>query len=433
MSNSEHSPRENQGIRATPSTVADPEHVPPVAPKKPANSRSQWLGLALGLAVIGGGAWILHARSASEAKTEAPAAQAAKPQPVVTVTTATAAYAPMARNLEVTGSISAWDPLAIGAEASGLRIDQVLVEEGDRVRRGQTLVVLNDDILRAQLSQAEARLASARVTVSQRRAALAKAQATANEARANLQRYQSLGKQGAISSQEVLARETLGQGAQADLDQAQLAITSAEASAQENQAQIAQLRAQLAQTRILAPDDGLVAKRDARLGEIVSSGKVLFTLVRDNRLELRAQVPEMDLPKVTAGQSVLVTSDADRQIVVTGRVRQITPQIDERTRLGVVRIDVPSVSGLRPGMFVRGQVRLGSQKALLVPAQAVLSGEDSSQVFVLVGEQARTRTVSAGARNGDSVEIKSGLKPGERVIVAGAGYLKDGDYVRLPK
>jgi HlyD family secretion protein len=156
-------------------------------------------------------------------------------------------------------------------------------------------------------------------------------------------------------------------------------------------------------------------------------------MVRDSRLELRAQVPEVDLPKIQPGQIVRVTSDADARLSVNGRVRQISPQVDERTRLGTVRIDVPSVNGMRPGMFVRGQVALGERRAIVVPSQAVLTRDEGAQVFVLSGEQAMARPVVAGTRSGDRVEIVSGLKPGEKVIVAGAGYLKDGDYVRLPK
>ncbi len=435
MSEFERSAIDKQGARIADAPVVrsglQPSSVQ-AYPSPQGSARKQWIGVALSLVLIGGGAFLLHMRSTAAAKPTTPAI-AAKPQPVVTVTTAPAVFASLVRTLEVTGSISAWDPLAIGAEANGLRIERVLVEEGDRVRRGQVLATLNDDILQAQLVQARARVASAEVTVNQRRSALSKSQATYREAQANLERYQSLGKQGAISSQEVLARETVAQGAKADLDTAQLNVTFAQSEKLENRAQIAQLQAQLDQTRIVAPDDGMIARRDARLGEIVSSGKVLFTIVRNNRLELRAQVPEVDLPKIGPGQAVQVTSDADRSLSVAGRVRQITPQVDERTRLGVVRIDVPSVNGLRPGMFVRGQVQLGRQSVLMVPSQAVLSREDSNQVYVLAGEQARARTVLTGGRNGNSIEIKSGLKPGERVIVAGAGYLKDGDYVRLPK
>jgi len=407
----------------------------PVAPnfnRPTASRRTQWLALVLALGVLGGGAFFLRSRAA-QPEAPAAAAPAPKPQPVVTVTTAAAAFAPLVRSLEVTGSVSAWDPLSIGSEAAGLRIETVNVEEGDRVRRGQLLATLNDSVLQAQLTQARARLASAEVTIRQRRAALTKAQATYREALANQRRYEELSRQGAISKQEALARQTVAESAAADLENARLAVDAAVGAAAENRAQVAQFEAQIAQTRIVAPDDGLVSRRDAHIGDIVSAGKTLFTMVRDSRLELRAQVPEVDLPKIQPGQIVRVTSDADARLSVNGRVRQISPQVDERTRLGTVRIDVPSVNGMRPGMFVRGQVALGERRAIVVPSQAVLTRDEGAQVFVLSGEQAMARPVVAGARSGDRVEIVSGLKPGEKVIVAGAGYLKDGDYVRLPK
>lgn len=404
----------------------------PVAQQSTLSPARQGMAVVLGLLVIGGGALFVHAQ-ADQKTGNTPPVVAAKPQPVVTVTVSKAATSPLIRILEVTGSISAWDALSIGSEASGLRIDQILVEEGDRVRKGQVLATLDSSVLQAQLQQAQARLQSANVGISQKKSALAKAQATYKEAMANLKRYEDLHKQGAISSQDLLSRQTQAQGAQSDLEQAQLGIQTASGSSAEIRAQVAQYSAQIAQTKILAPDDGMISRRDAHLGAIVASDRVLFAMVRDNRLELRAQVPEVDLPKIRIGQSVIVSSDADAALSVTGRVRLISPQVDDKTRLGTVRIDVPATNAMRPGMFVRGQVALGERQAIQVPAQAVLSQNDSTQVFVLNGEQVHARTVTAGTRNSDKVEILSGLRPGEEVVVAGAGYLKDSDYVRLPK
>ncbi len=412
--------------------VSTPEAFQATKPETPSAMR-QGLAVVLGLLVVGGGAVFLHSKADQKPAKAATSVVAAKPQPVVTVTVASAESLPLVRTLEVTGSISAWDPLSIGSEASGLRIDQILVEEGDRVRKGQVLATLNSSVLQAQLQQAEARLQSGDVGISQKKAALNKAQATYKEAMANLKRYEDLSKQGAISRQDLLARQTQAQGAQSDLEQAQLAIQTASGSSAEYRAQVEQYRAQIAQTQILAPDDGMISRRDAHLGAIVSSGTPLFAMVRDSRLELRAQVPEVDLPKIRIGQSVKVSSDADTNMSANGRVRIISPQVDDKTRLGTVRIDIPATRAMRPGMFVRGQVALGERQAIQVPAQAVLSQDDSAQVFVLKGEQVQARTVTTGIRNTDKVEILSGLRPGEQVVVAGAGYLKDGDYVRLPK
>lgn len=425
---------EEVGSRSGTLPTVEPDFVSggPAAVQQSVSWSRQGMALAISLVVIAGGAFALHSRQGN-ADAQKPAVPAARPQPVVTVTVATAAVQPLTRILEVTGSVSAWDPLAIGAEATGLAIEQILVEEGDRVRRGQVLALLNDSVLQAQRSQAQARLRSADVATSQRRSALIKSEVTYKEALANQRRYEDLFRQGAISSQEVLARQTAAQGSKADLDQARLGIDAALGSTAENRAQLAQIQAQIAQTRILAPDDGLISRRDAHIGDIVSSSKTLFAMVRDNRLELRAQVPEVDLPKIRPGQRVRVTSDADPTMAVTGRVRQISPLVDDRTRLGTARIDVPGVRGMRPGMFVRGQVALGERRAVVVPSQAVITREDGVQVFTLKGEQAVARTITTGTRSGDRVEITSGLQPGEKVIVAGAGYLKDGDYVRLPK
>lgn len=325
--------------------------------------------------------------------TEAPA--------VLTVSTQPVATRQIDRSLSLTGSVAAWEQLPVMPAANGLKIVQVLAEEGDQVQRGQLLVKLDDATLLAQLAQAKARLATARAQ-----------RASAED---TYRRFSELAKEGGVSASELVSRRT--------------ALETASAQMAEAQAAIANFEALVAQTRVTAPTDGLVLKRDAHLGDVSSVGRALFALARDSRLEVEALVPETDLGRVRPGQTVKVTSDAQPDLAATGTVRQIAPSIDAASRQATVEIDLPKGTGFQPGMFVRAAVDLGAQEALAVPANAVMAKEGGSQVFVLDGEVARARRVVTGPRQGEWVAILEGLQPGDTLITSGAGFLKDGDKV----
>lgn len=431
--------------------------------------------LLLLASVFGGGLFLKNKLNESNGINETP--------PVVTVAIAQAHYVAIKHTLEVTGSVSAWDPLSIGSELNGLKIDSVNVEEGDRVHKGDVLATLNSSVLKAQLEQAKARLLSsrtnlrkaiqpnrnedieslkaalsqARANTAQQEAMLTQAEANLSNAERNEKRFADLVSQGAVSQADYDTRLTTARTAKAEVNHMKESVSAAnfawqqarerlsmalvggrkedidisKATVSENQATVQQLEAQIQQTVIKAPSDALVIKRDAHIGDITSAGKTLFTLMRDNRLELRAQVPEADLQKIRPGQPVILRSYTDHEPPITGRVREISPMVDNDTRLGTVRIDVPSESSVKPGMFLRGIVDLGSQQALAVPSSAVFNRDGQVFVFTLQGKQARRRIVQSGAIAENSVEITAGLTAGEPVIINGGGFLKDGDYVRV--
>lgn len=461
------------------------------APRPRMRTLGPWFIVLLVL-VIGGATALVKARKPPAVKIEGTA------PPVVTVNTWRVSEKSIPRTLIVTGSITAWDPLSIGSSANGLRIDQVNVEEGDTVRKGEVLAVLDSSVLRAQRRQLEARLQSARAAVPkavqpnrpqeiaslrsvvlqaeqnahQQEANLVQARASCENARKNHVRYQQLLAQGYVTTKEYEDRETElhrtqalqlaaedgVRAAQFQVEQARqrLALAQvggraedvaiAQAGGDEVAALIEQVDAQIEQTVVRAPDDGLVIKRDAHIGDISSSSKVLFVLVRRNQLELRAQLPEVDLPSIRVGQRVRLTTAAgpvgdspDRVLegdkpassALDGRVWLINPQIDPQTRLGIVRIAIPTGRGLVPGMFVRAEIDCGQQKALLVPVRAVLGASEDRFVFVLDGDKVRRRPVRTAAIEGGSVQVTRGLHPGDQVVVDGGGFLTNGDTVRV--
>lgn len=319
-----------------------------------------------------------------------------------TVTAATVAARELPRTVTASGTISPWEDVPVGAETGGLTATQVYVEEGQYVRQGQVLVQLNDDLLQADVRSQQA----------------AVAQAEANLARetAELGRARELRERGFLS--------------QASLDQAVSEERSAKATLDQARAQLSATRTRLEQTRVRAPVAGLVSARSVTRGQIVQAGTELFRLVRDGRVELDAQVPEAELRLVRAGQTATVTSD--QAGTTTGSVRIVTPQVDPQTRLGVARIAVPASSGLRPGMFARAEINVGAQPSLVIPSSAIVYREGQAGVYVIGrGDVVSFTAVQPGVRQGELLAINSGLTSGQRVVVQGAGFLGEGDRVRV--
>ncbi|MFC0634716.1 efflux RND transporter periplasmic adaptor subunit [Brevundimonas balnearis] len=319
-----------------------------------------------------------------------------------TVTAATVAALELPRTVTASGTISPWEDVRVGAETGGLTATQVYVEEGQYVRQGQVLVQLNDDLLQADVRSQQASVA----------------QAEANLARetAELGRARELRERGFLS--------------QASLDQAVSEERSARATLDQARAQLSATRTRLEQTRVRAPVAGLVSARSVTRGQIVQAGTELFRLVRDGRVELDAQVPEAELRLVRAGQPATVTSDQTGS--TTGTVRIVTPQVDPQTRLGVARISVPAASGLRPGMFARAEINVGAQPSLVIPSSAIVYREGQAGVYVIGrGDVVSFTAVQPGVRQGDLLAINSGLTAGQRVVVQGAGFLGEGDRVRI--
>jgi RND family efflux transporter MFP subunit len=300
------------------------------------------------------------------------------------------------------GSIAAWQEASVGAEANGWRLAEVRVNVGDRVRRGDVLATFSPEIAEADLAQA--------------RATVAEAEATLAEAAANAQRARDLQPSGALSAQQITQFMTAERTAQARLEAQRAAV------------RVQQLR--LAQTRVLAPDDGVISARSATVGAVVPAGQELFRLIRKGRLEWRAELAASDLAAVRPGQPVRLTPAGGSAI--QGSVRMLAPTVDPATRNGLVYVDLPTPGAARAGMFASGEFELGSQRALTLPQSAVLQRDGFSQVFV-VGADGRVsqRKVTVGRRVGDRIAIGTGVDAGARVVASGGGFLADGDTVRV--
>lgn len=334
---------------------------------------------------------------------KAPVAAAARPALTVTVTTAQRAM--LASTFAATGTVQAWQEASVGAEGAGWRLAEVLVQVGDRVRKGQLLARFDTRV-------AEADLAQQRAVVLEVEAALA-------EAAANAQRARELQPAGMISAQQFTQALTVERTLKARLEAQRAAVYAQE------------LR--LAQGQVLAPDDGVISARGATVGAVAQPGQELFRLIRQGRLEWRAEVPAVDLGRVRVGQRVRLAPVGAE--AVTGRVRMVAPTVDPATRNGLVYVELAAglgASGLKAGQFARGEFEAGQAEGAMLPQSAVVLRDGFSWVFIVGADQkVRQAKVATGRRDGERVEVTSGLPAQARVVVSGAGFLADGDTVRV--
>lgn len=347
--------------------------------------------LALGGALVFSGA----SRAADETK-------ASQPRPALTVSTAQPQRTAVPVRLAANGNVAAWQEASIGAESNGLRLTDVRVNVGDVVKAGQVLATFSAETVQAD--------------VAQMRASLLEAQAHAAEAAANADRARSLQATGALSQQQIQQYTTAEQTAQARVEAAKATLSAH------------QLR--LKYTQVLAPDSGVISARSATVGAVVGAGTELFRMVRKGRLEWRAEVTSAELRRVQPGAKVSVTAVSGA--VAEGTVRMIAPTVDPQTRNALVYVDLPAHSDFRAGMFARGEFALGSSEALTVPQEALVVRDGFTYVFVVGADQrVQQRKVLTGRRVADRVEVLSGLDAEAPVAVRGAGFLNDGDLVRV--
>jgi RND family efflux transporter MFP subunit len=327
-------------------------------------------------------------------------------KPALTVTAVTPRKVNLPIKLAANGNIAAWQEASIGAEAGGLRLTQVLVNVGERVQKGQVLATLASDTLRAEVAQS--------------RASLAEAEAAAADAGANAERARTLQGTGALSAAQINQYMTVEKTAQAKVEAARALV----------QAQ----QARLTQTEVVAPDSGVISARTATVGAVLGPGTELFRLIRQGRLEWRAEVTSRELGHISTGTTAQVTAASGARL--SGRVRMIGPTVDPQTRSALVYVDLTPLPGppatARAGMFARGEFELGAAPALTVPQAAIVMREGFSYVFALAPDnRVALVKVQTGRRAGDLVEIQAGLTADARVVGMGAGFLNDGDLVRV--
>jgi RND family efflux transporter MFP subunit len=326
----------------------------------------------------------------------------ADPKPALTVNTDKPQIARLARTLNANGSVTAWQEAIIGNETDGLRLVEVRANVGDKVKRGQVLATFAAETLEADLAQINASVAEAKANFA--------------EAVANAKLGRGAKATGALSGQLINQYLIAEKTAKARLE------------AQEAAAKMQQLR--LAQTQMLAPDSGVISSRTATVGAVLPTGQELFRMIRQGRLEWRAEVASAELAHLKTGTHASIKA-ADGSIV-QGKVRMIAPTVDPQTRLGLVYVDLPKHPNLKAGMFAEGKFDLGDSDALTLQQQAVVMRDGFSYVFKLEADSRVTQMkVRIGRRSGDRVEVLDGLEPDAELVTSGVGFLNDGDLVKV--
>ena len=357
---------------------------------------------------------LMLAACSSGSDTPAPPSAAAEPaapaKPALTVTVVSPESREVDRRLAANGSVAAWQEASLGAESGGLRLAAVKASVGDRVKRGELLAEFAAEVPLAEQAQA--------------RASLAEAEAALAEARANAARARSVDGTGALSPQQ--------------LQQYLTAETAADARVKAARAGLDAADLRVRHTRVVASDDGVISFRApvATLGAVVPQSQELYRLIRQHRLEWRAEVPAAELTRLKVGQKVVVTPPAGGK--VNGVVRTIAPTVDSQTRNALVYVDLPASAGngadapLKAGMFARGEFELGKGRGLTLPRQAVAMRDGFNFIFLVGADQRVTQTkVDVGYRDAERVGINTPLPAGARVVASGAGFLSDGDLVQV--
>ncbi|WP_229501992.1 efflux RND transporter periplasmic adaptor subunit [Massilia cellulosiltytica] len=331
--------------------------------------------------------------------------KAAAPRPALTVTTAKPEQSRLPLSFAANGNVAAWQEAVIGSESNGLRLQEVKVNVGDVVKKGEVLAVFDSAPVEADVAQAKA--------------ALQEAEANASAARADAKRARALQSSGALSEQQITQYMTTERTAAAR-------VASAKAT-------LAQQQLRLKYTKVVAPDAGVISARNATVGAVAGVGAEMFRMIRQGRLEWRAEVTAAELPRVKPGQKAVVQAAGGTK--VQGRVRTVAPTVDAQSRVALVYVDLPPAlsanAPLKAGMFASGQFALGESPALTVPQQAVAVRDGFAYVFRLNADgRVSQLKVTTGRRLGDRVEVTDGLPADALVVTSGAGFLNDGDLVR---
>ncbi|WP_043007949.1 efflux RND transporter periplasmic adaptor subunit [Comamonas testosteroni] len=307
----------------------------------------------------------------------------------------------MVRTQLASGLLVSREEVTVSSELSGYRIARLAVEEGDFVRAGEPLAYLDSGLLQSKVRQAEA--------------SLAQAKALSRQAAIEADRVKGLDGQGVLSDEQILQRR-----AQAETQKAAAAVADAA---------LAGLRTESARMILRAPVDGLVIERTARLGDVSSAGASLFRIARNGVVELAAEVPEDQLAYLQKNVSVKVTLPSYEEVL--GTVRTLSPRVDSKTKLGLVRVLLPKSPNLRPGGFAQAEFVRTQDNVSAVPEKAI-HFEAGGPQLVVIGTDARVKRLSVvtGIRSEGWVELLKGPPAGTKVALGGGAFVVDGDVVK---
>lgn len=380
----------------------------------------------------------------SREKSGARSANAAPRERRITLTVAQAVGREVRRSIQIVATLLAEDEATLATEVPAT-VAKILVDMGDRVRKDQLLIKLDEREARleversaANLQAAREALTRARQVVEASRANVERAQAVLADARVNLKRFQELFAEGAISASQRDSAQTQYDVAVASLRSSEAqyesdraAVKNAEANVDQAVATLELARKRLKDTDVVSPIDGFVRKRLVNVGETFKEKTPLLSLVATRALKLQGEVPERFAPLIRAGHPMQVEVEAHPGRSFPGSIVRVSPSVDVESRTFTVEASIPNPGGvLKPGFFAKASITTGTERNVpFVPEEAVVTFAGIVKAYVIADDKAEERRVKTGQRNEGWVEILEGVKVGETVATSSLSQLATGTAV----
>jgi RND family efflux transporter MFP subunit len=333
--------------------------------------------------------------------------------------------------IPATANLRALRDVAVATQTDGI-VQEVLAEEGDFVKDGQVLVKLDEEPIRIRLELATQRLAQARMQADKAKLRLDKLAVQIEHSRREYDRYFRANKEGLVSEQESDRRKLTLDEQLSDQRITQSEIKELSHRVSELESEIAQVKLDLSRTSIKTPFAGYITRRTVEIGQRVRALESLFQVGAFSPLYADVFVSEQEARQIRPNQQALVRLGVDPDLKTAGRIERISPIVDQSTGTIKVTVEVrPTEMAFRPGAFVRVDIRTETRRdALLIPKRALVEEDGENYVFVAAGDTARRTRVSLGFENEGTVEIRSGLSAGQKIVVAGQGALKEGAKIK---
>lgn len=351
-----------------------------------------------------------------------------------------------ARRLSLTvtapGTLAADEQAVLSFKVAG-RMNEIKVDLGSVVKKGQVIARLETVEFKVRLQQAEAALQQARVRLglppqgtddrieAENTAPVRQARAVLEEAKLNHERTIQLVSQGIQSKAELDRAESTFKVADSRYQDAIEEVRNRQAVLLQRRSELAIAQQQLVETTLYAPFDGAVRERRASLGEYLNSGAPVVTIVRLHPLRLRVEVPEREARGIKVGQPVRVLVEGDNDQSYSGRVARLSPAFQEQSRTLIIEAEVDNQQGrLRPGSFAKAEIHTTTTSdVVMVPASAIVNFAGIQKVFLVKDGKALEKNVVVGRRENDWVVV-DGLEAGAAVVLS-PGNLVSGQPVSI--
>jgi membrane fusion protein, multidrug efflux system len=334
-------------------------------------------------------------------------------------------------SFESVGTVTPGKSTMLSSQTIGT-IVAVLAKEGDRVKQGQTLIEIDARDLRAELEGAQAALEEANFAAGAAESAVSSVRDQKELAASTFKRYEPLVARGSVTPQEFDEVNAKRKVADAELARAEENLRAVRARRKSAEAKVAYAKTLLSYTKILSPFDGVVTAKNAEVGLLATPGSPLMTVEQSGPFRLEVQVGETWIAQVKLGMAARIAIDAIKA-ELTGKIDEIVPAGDPRSRTFTIKIGLPSHPLLRSGLYGRAVFPLGKTQVMLVPAASVVErGQLVGLYAVDDAGRVHLRLVQLGGRHDGKLEVLSGLEAGDRIVVDGIKRISEGSRIALP-